>query len=443
MSSRLPPGWEERTDAQGRIYYTDHINKKTQWERPTGSTHVKPVQPLPPPPQVVVQPDRPIVQPQVNNELPPGWEQRTAPDGRLYYVDHNTQSTHWQLPTPPPPKKGPIVVQSWPQTPTPVVAVATAFPTAVPSAMVSASGRRKALLIGINYTGTRAELRGCINDVRRMHQYLLSQGFPSEEMVVLTDDQASRLPTRQNILRFIDWLVAGAQRGDSFFFHFSGHGSQQEDTTGDEADGYDETIVPCDFKRQGQITDDELWKRLVSPLPEGSRLTSIMDCCHSGTGLDLPFNFTLHQGWKLDDYPAYAAADVQLFSGCEDSQCSADSMSNYQAGGAMTNAFLKVMANHPMPLYPDLMSALHRELRRKGFNQKPQLSSSQRFELRDRVFSLTDGFILNSNPRLGRVMPTQTPGRRRRRRRRRRNPLGFEALLAGGAGALFLGSVLS
>lgn len=31
--------------------------------------------------------------------LPPGWEQRTMPDGRVYYVDHNTRSTHWHYPS--------------------------------------------------------------------------------------------------------------------------------------------------------------------------------------------------------------------------------------------------------------------------------------------------------------------------------------------------------
>jgi uncharacterized protein (AIM24 family) len=32
-------------------------------------------------------------------QLPPGWEMKTAPDGRPYYVDHATQQTSW---TPPP-----------------------------------------------------------------------------------------------------------------------------------------------------------------------------------------------------------------------------------------------------------------------------------------------------------------------------------------------------
>ena len=28
----------------------------------------------------------------------PGWERQTAPDGTPFYVDHNTQQTHWELP---------------------------------------------------------------------------------------------------------------------------------------------------------------------------------------------------------------------------------------------------------------------------------------------------------------------------------------------------------
>ena len=30
----LPEGWEERQVANGRIFYVDHINRRTQWSRP-------------------------------------------------------------------------------------------------------------------------------------------------------------------------------------------------------------------------------------------------------------------------------------------------------------------------------------------------------------------------------------------------------------------------
>ncbi|XP_076869959.1 itchy E3 ubiquitin protein ligase a [Brachyhypopomus gauderio] len=63
----LPPGWEQRVDQNGRVYFVDHIEKRTTWERP--------------------------------EPLPPGWERRVDPMGRVYYVDHISRTTTWQRPT--------------------------------------------------------------------------------------------------------------------------------------------------------------------------------------------------------------------------------------------------------------------------------------------------------------------------------------------------------
>ncbi|XP_071398935.1 itchy E3 ubiquitin protein ligase a [Centroberyx affinis] len=63
----LPPGWEQRVDQNGRMYFVDHIEKRTTWDRP--------------------------------ESLPTGWERRVDPMGRVYYVDHITRTTTWQRPT--------------------------------------------------------------------------------------------------------------------------------------------------------------------------------------------------------------------------------------------------------------------------------------------------------------------------------------------------------
>ena len=87
------------------------------------------------------------------------------------------------------------------------------------------TGRRKALLIGINYFGQRGQLRGCINDVKNMSNYLNQNfGYAREDMVILTDDQQNPMsqPTKQNILRAMHWLVKDAKPNDSLFFHYSG-----------------------------------------------------------------------------------------------------------------------------------------------------------------------------------------------------------------------------
>jgi hypothetical protein len=46
-----------------------------------------------------------------------------------------------------------------------------------------------------------------------------------------------------------------------------------------------------DYQSAGQIRDDTLYKELVAGLQKGVFATFIMDCCHSGTVLDLPYSF--------------------------------------------------------------------------------------------------------------------------------------------------------
>jgi hypothetical protein len=89
----------------------------------------------------------------------------------------------------------------------------------------NSTGRRKALLIGINYFGQRGQLRGCIHDIKNMATYLTEcHGYQQDDMVLLTDDQQNPLsqPTKQNILRAMHWLVKDARPNDSLFFQYSG-----------------------------------------------------------------------------------------------------------------------------------------------------------------------------------------------------------------------------
>eukprot|EP00667_Euglena_gracilis_P008666 EG_transcript_8785 len=276
-------------------------------------------------------------------------------------------------------------------------------PAAVGSGPVLHSGRKKALLIGINYYGTKAQLRGCINDVHNMQRLLQRYGFPNDStsMVVLTDDShdPKYSPTRHNMISAMQWLVAGVQPGDVLFFHYSGHGAQQRDPTGMEESGFDDTIVPVDFQTAGQITDTVIFDLMVRPLPSGVRLTAVMDCCHSGTAMDLPFIWS-HEGWRCENNPCHSQGDVQLFSGCTDSQTSADAMTAGVAGGAMTTAFVHVLESNPNQTYPSLMHSIRNVLAHKGYPQRPQLTSSQRFDLH-KPFSLSD-ITPNMNHEIGR-----------------------------------------
>ncbi|KAI3414923.1 uncharacterized protein J3R85_015726 [Psidium guajava] len=140
---------------------------------------------------------------------------------------------------------------------------------------------RKALLIGCNYLGTKAELKGCINDVNRMYRCLVERyGFSQDDINVLIDSNDSHLqPTGKNIRRALSDLLRSAEPGDFLFVHYSGHGTRLPAETGEEDDtGYDECIVPCDMNL---ITDDD-FRDFVDQVPDGCRLTIVSDSCHSG-----------------------------------------------------------------------------------------------------------------------------------------------------------------
>eukprot|EP00758_Cryptobia_borreli_P013188 Tbor_TRINITY_DN5815_c0_g3::TRINITY_DN5815_c0_g3_i2::g.5866::m.5866 len=40
------------------------------------------------------------------NTLPPGWEMAISGEGQPYYIDHNTRTTHWELPQGYGPRRG-------------------------------------------------------------------------------------------------------------------------------------------------------------------------------------------------------------------------------------------------------------------------------------------------------------------------------------------------
>lgn len=134
---RLPAGWERREDNLGRTYYVDHNSRTTSWNRPTGPTgaaenriqeantqverqrHQNRTLPedrtgansptlqgtaTTPPPAAAAAAGPGAPGAVVHNtgatspgtgELPPGWEQRWTPEGRSYFVDHNTRTTTW------------------------------------------------------------------------------------------------------------------------------------------------------------------------------------------------------------------------------------------------------------------------------------------------------------------------------------------------------------
>lgn len=155
------------------------------------------------------------------------------------------------------------------------------------------SGNKRALLIGINYTGQKGELFGCHNDVRNMKRFLMEKGFKENYMLILMDDGRALLPTKQNIEKAFTQMTTVCKEGDLLWVHFAGHGDFKKDHSGDEKNlsGVDSTFLPLDFRTSGSLTDDIIFQLLVKPMRRNVRVNVLTDCCHSGTLLDLPYKW--------------------------------------------------------------------------------------------------------------------------------------------------------
>lgn len=250
---------------------------------------------------------------------------------------------------------------------------------------------KKLFLIGLNYYNTENQLQGCINDCENIEKKYRSLGFSEVTKCIESLDHSGNCePTVANVVTsLLDW-VESAKAGDFLAFHYSGHGTQVEDTNGDESDHKDEAIYLLD----DIISDDDLNKILVQHLPDGVKLRCLFDCCHSGTILDLPYL------WKKNTLIPKSVAfsresndlqkrDILMISGCRDDQTSADAFINKKSQGAMTWAWLDVLkeskkTNHSMT-WSQTVDKMRAKLIDGGYDQVPQIATCDRNLLNAKV----------------------------------------------------------
>uniref|UniRef100_A0A4W5PMV2 E3 ubiquitin-protein ligase n=1 Tax=Hucho hucho TaxID=62062 RepID=A0A4W5PMV2_9TELE len=130
-SAGLPPGWEEKQDSKSRPYYVNHNSRITTWTRPliqvgcippfATSSRKRLVLIFISPSMVQITSDAaaqavlsqnaivyqpPMLSPEGSPQhspgsqrecgfMPAGWEVRNAPNGKPFFIDHNTKTTSW------------------------------------------------------------------------------------------------------------------------------------------------------------------------------------------------------------------------------------------------------------------------------------------------------------------------------------------------------------
>lgn len=132
------------------------------------------------------------------------------------------------------------------------------------------------------------------NDTLLLKPALVRQNFLPGNIVIVSGKDL----TKKKLVQAIREFTKNCGPKDIVLFHYSGHGQQVADSSGDEADYYDESIVPADasavyapgkYTGQNHLLDDELnvlLRALALKVHDGDLLVT-MDACYSATGTRL------------------------------------------------------------------------------------------------------------------------------------------------------------
>ena len=93
-TGELPTGWEQRHTPEGRAYFVDHNTRTTTWVDPRRQQYIRMYGQNQNGGNTTIQ-QQPVSQ---LGPLPSGWEMRLTNTARVYFVDHNTKTTTWDDP---------------------------------------------------------------------------------------------------------------------------------------------------------------------------------------------------------------------------------------------------------------------------------------------------------------------------------------------------------
>ena len=284
-----------------------------------------------------------------------------------------------------------------------------------------------ALLVGIdNYPAPVSPLKGCINDVIAIEEYLRSrvktEGW-NLHLKTLKDEQA----TRQAIIDNFRQHLCQANSNDVALFYYSGHGSREPappEFWHLQPNRLNETLVCYESRLPGgwDLADKELAKLISEVAQKNPHMTLIFDCCHSGSGTRDPFQETAVREYATDersrplDSFIFSPEEIQhlissdkqtsgwnlprgqhiLFASCQDSETAKE----YRADGEHRGAFCYFLTQTLQQTqgnltYRDLFKRTNALVRSKIKQQSPQLEA---IDTRDLEQLFLGGAIRDRHP---------------------------------------------
>ena len=236
---------------------------------------------------------------------------------------------------------------------------------------------KKALLIGINYQNDDSsgnDLNGCVDDAERLKTYLTKTCYFNEEDITMlcTHDSTTKNSIQKQLRELV--FFSYSNPNSELWFSFSGHGSGFYSK--EEHDDQSECICPSDYKQNGMIIDYWLKDHFIDRLHPSTKLFILMDCCHSGTNVNLPYQLINQKETLISNPNTSLLATVVKLSGCRDDQTSMEYYDNktseYQ--GALTTYFLANANEYRGTMFKVICDNVRKDLENKGFQQKPMLS---------------------------------------------------------------------
>jgi hypothetical protein len=249
-------------------------------------------------------------------------------------------------------------------------------------AIFTLSNEKRALVIGINYNEDEYQnndLNGCVNDINNIVDFLYVQCFfMSDDIDVLSNSDATRKNIEHELFNLV--VFSHENPGSEIWVSYSGHGSNKISFT--EEDLKSEVICPSDYATNGMITDSWIQDNFVKGLEKTTKVFVLMDCCNSGSNLNLPYRYKFGDITTNDN--SYSNEELEnlcnivKISGCEDDQTSADyyDRNDNEFQGALTNSFTYFRNDTDKSIvhfYNNILS----NLTNRGFTQRPVLSFSR------------------------------------------------------------------
>jgi len=244
---------------------------------------------------------------------------------------------------------------------------------------------KRALLVGVNKyfkrPGDPWYLHSDI-DVDRIKAVLTSPrfAFKSENITVIKTQEQT---THKGIVDAFEKLIDDTKKGDLVYFHFSGHGSQIDDTAIKHLNGKSNTLVPSDFDwlnepTYNEITDVEI-RELVAKLDQKKPLlaTLTFDCCNSGgvtRGRHRNRGFEHHTDHGSANPEALAAStpmkftnptmsNIVVLTACQPNQKAFECDADGQEAGLFTYALCQSLMNaKPTDTYRDVLEKMRAEM---------------------------------------------------------------------------------